>query len=60
MSSQLFIVKMLGMTVTVASICLAVFLIKIINIYDIMAFIYLAVPVVTFIGGMMLLFAKEE
>lgn len=60
MSRQLFVIKTLGITVVIASIALAVFLIKIINTYNLIAFIYLLVPVATFVGGMMLLFAEEK
>ena len=51
MSRELKIVKMVGYIVTILSILLFIFLIKIIPKIDLTAIMYLIIPIITFAGG---------
>jgi len=61
MSWQMVIIKILGGIITVASIMLMLYLIKVIDRFDLIAVLHMAVPVITFPAGIgMLVFLREE
>ena len=51
MSRELKIVKIVGYIVTILSVLLFIFLIRIIPKIDLIAIMYLIIPIITFIGG---------
>lgn len=51
MSRELKIVKIVGYIVTILSVLLFIFLIRIIPKIDLIAIMYLVIPMITFAGG---------
>ena len=60
MSWQLVTVKTLGGIITISSICLLVYLIKVIDRFDFIAALHMMAPVITFPAGIGMLFLMED
>lgn len=54
MSRELKIVKIVGYIVTILSVLLFIFLIRIIPKIDLIAIMYLIIPMITFAGGIIM------
>ena len=60
MSWQLVTVKILGGIIAISSICLLIYLIKVIDRFDFVAVLHMMVPVITFPAGIGMLFLMED
>lgn len=60
MSRELKIIKKIGYAIIALSILLLIYLIKIIPTIDVVAIIYLIVPIITFAGGSIMAFLITE